>query len=159
MKNKPEMDWEGEGVQIFKPEDLVANELAKKFEMLMPGAPKERLKDMVDMVRYAKTPNFAWVPESVRGPVLHEARMAAQRFDELAAAKVEAEMKHEERAKAIPKLKKEDEAERQEVIAKFNDEFALERLAQKFELPPEDQGKVSQRQIPTMIVKREDLKK
>jgi len=167
----PATDWEGEGAQIFKPEDVVSNDLAKKFEILMPGVPKERIQDLVAMVRDAKTPNFDWVPEEARGPVMHEAYLAAQRFDKLATDKVEAELKREERAKAIPKMKAADEAERQEVIERFQDEFApekeaaaskqaeLERLAGTFELPPEDQGRVSQRQIPTMIVKRQDLKK
>jgi hypothetical protein len=171
QRNKPATDWEGEGVSIFKPEDLVRNDLTKKLEMLLPGVPKERVTGLVDMVQKAKTPDFSWVPEQARGPVLHEARLAAEAFDRLAVAKVEADMKRAERAQAIPEMQKADEAERQEVIEKFRDEFAdekqkaasaqaeLERLAGTFELPPEDRGRVSQRQIPTMIVKREDLKK
>ncbi len=91
MKNIPGNDWEGEGAQVFKPEDLVANDLAKKFEMLMPGVPKERIQDLVAMVRDAKTPKFDRVPEEARGPVMHEAYLAAQRFDKLATAKVEAD--------------------------------------------------------------------
>lgn len=167
----PATDWENEGVAIFKPEDLVRNDLAKKLEMLMPSVPKERVQALVDMVQNAKTPDFSWVPESARGPVMSESRKAAEAFDQIATAKVEADLKREERAKAIPKMKEADEAERQEIIATFRDQFAeekqkaaseqavLERLAQTFELPPEDQGRVSQRQIPTMIVKRKDLNK
>jgi hypothetical protein len=171
QRNMPATDWEGEEVKIFRPEDLVRNDLAKKFEMLLPvGTSKERVMDLVDMVQKAKTPDFSWVPEGARGPVLHEARLAAEAFDRIAVQKVEAEMQRAERAKTIPEMQQADETERQEVIEKFRDEFAgekkvasdqaeLERLAQTFELPPEDQGRISQRQIPTMIVKRKDLRK
>lgn len=155
----PASDWENEGVKIFRPEDLVRNDLQKKLEMLLPGTPKERVTGLVDMVQAARAPDFSWVPEGARGPVISESRKATEAFDRLAVAKVEADMKRTERAKAIPEMQKADESEREEVIAKFRDEFELERLAQKFELPPEDQGKLPQRQIPTMIVKREDLKK
>lgn len=167
----PAADWENEGVQIFKPEDLVRKDLQSKLEMLMPGVPKERVTGLVEMVEKAKTPDFSWVPEDARGPVLHEARKAAEAFDRIAVSKVQAELAKEERAKEIAGLKKADEAEREEVIATFRDQFAeeqrqagseqaeLERLAQQFELPPEDQKKVSQRNIKTMIIKREDLRK
>jgi hypothetical protein len=167
----PATDWEDEGVQIFKQEDLVRKNLQGKLEMLMPGVPKERITGLVDMVENAKTPDFSWVPERARGPVMNEARRAAEAFDRITVSKVQAELAKEERAKEIASLKQADETAREEVIATFRDQFAdeksaaavkqaeLERLAQNFELPPEDQGRVSQRQIPTMIVNRKDLRK
>lgn len=154
----PATDWEGEGAKIFRPEDLIRNDLAQKLEALMPTVPKERIQGLVDMVQKAETPNFSWVPENARGPVLHEVRKAAEAFDRIAVGKVEAEMQAETRAKAIPALRAQDEAERAQVIETFRDQFEKEKLAQNFALPP-DEPKVSQRSIPTMIVKREDLQK
>jgi hypothetical protein len=127
QRNAAEFDWDGEGVQIFKQEDMVRKDLQAKLEMLMPGIPKERVTSMVAMVENAKTPDFSWVPERARGPVMDEARRAAEAFDRIAVSKVQADLAREERAQEIAGLKKADEREREEVIATFHDQFAEQK--------------------------------
>ena len=127
QRNSAEFDWDGEGVQIFKQEDLVRKDLQAKLEMLMPGVPKERVTALVAMVENAKTPDFSWVPERARGPAMDEARRAAEAFDRIAVSKVQADLAREERAQEIASLQQVDDREREEVIATFHDQFAGEK--------------------------------
>lgn len=134
---------------IFHIEDIQAEQLAERFQELLQHEPDaDRLMEdaalAVDDFKQGRDPDFSWVPDHLRVQVMSEWTEARQRLDAFKESQAESQR---ELASGL----------REEVLSQELQETAersakLSELEEKFGAIPEE-GKVSQRQIKTEIIK------
>lgn len=130
-------------------EDLQAEQLAERFTKLLENEPDADALLMdaaiaVDDMKNGRDPNFDWVPDHLRTEVISEWNEAKQRLEQFNES-----VRESQREMAAGRKEERLSQELQETAEKS---ARLSELEEKFGQIPEE-GKVSQRQIKTEIIK------